>query len=259
MAFGADRSVKVELKASVSDYIGKITAASKATKDFSKSAVDAGAKHKQSFDKVGAGMAITGAAIGAAVGLAVKSFADFDKELSNVRAVSGATAGQMDSLRSAALKAGADTKYSASEAAKAEAELAKVGISTSDILGGALTGSLNLAAAGNIDLASAAEISGQAMKIFNLHGKDVGHIADVLASGANKSAADVSTLGQALQQGGLVAAQTGLSLEDTVGTLSAFADNALQSSDAGTSLKTMLQRLTPQSDQAALLQRRTKS
>jgi len=251
MAFGADRSVSVTLKASVSDYLGKITAASKATKDFSKSAVDAGSKHKASFDKVGTGMAITGAAIAAGVGLAIKSFADFDKQMSNVRAVSGATAGEMGKLRTAALQAGADTKYSASEAAKAESELAKVGISTSDILGGALTGSLNLAAAGNLDLAQAAEISGQAMKIFGLQGKDVGHIADVLASGANKSAADVGTLGQALQQGGLVAAQTGLTLEDTVGTLSAFADNALNGSDAGTSLKTMLQRLNPQSDEAA--------
>jgi len=253
MAFGADRSVKVELKASVSDYIGKITAASKATKDFGKDAVAAGQKHKASFDKVGRGMAVTGAAIGVAVGLAVKAFADFDKEMSNVKAVSGATAGQMDNLRAAALKAGADTKYSASEAAKAESELAKVGISTADILGGALTGSLNLAAAGGLDLAEAATISGQAMKIFGLQGKDVGHIADVLAAGANKSAADVGTLGQALQQGGLVAAQTGLTLEDTVGTLAAFSDNALNGSDAGTSLKTMLQRLNPQSDEAAAL------
>ena len=75
-------------------------------------------------------------------------------------------------------------------------------------------------------------------------------VADVLASGANKSAADVSSLGQALQQGGLVAKQTGLSLEDTVGVLSLFADNALLGSDAGTSLKTMLQRLVPQTTEA---------
>ena len=253
MAFGADRSVSVTLKANVSDYIGKVTAASKATAQFGNDAVTHAGKHKAAWDKVGKGMIVSGLAIGAAVGLAVKAFADFDKEMSNVKAVSGATAGQMDQLRAAALKAGADTKYSASEAAKAESELAKVGISTADILGGALTGSLNLAAAGGIDLAEAATISGQAMKIFALGGKDVGHIADVLASGANKSAADVSSLGQALQQGGLVAAQTGLTLEDTVGTLAAFSDNALNGSDAGTSLKTMLQRLNPQSDQAAAL------
>ena len=58
-------------------------------------------------------------------------------------------------------------------------------------------------------------------------------------------------LGDALRQGGLVAKQTGLSMEETVGVLSMFADSALVGSDAGTSLKTMLQRLVPQSDEAA--------
>ncbi|TXS35713.1 phage tail tape measure protein [Streptomyces sp. OR43] len=88
------------------------------------------------------------------------------------------------------------------------------------------------------------------MNTFGLQGKDVGHIADLLAAGANKSAADVHGLGTALRQGGLLAHQTGLTLEDTVATLSAFADHALIGSDAGTSLKTMLQRLVPQSKEA---------
>ena len=90
------------------------------------------------------------------------------------------------------------------------------------------------------------------MNVFGLGGDQVAHIADVLATaGANKSAADVGQLGDALRQGGLVAKQTGLSMEETVGVLSMFADSALVGSDAGTSLKTMLQRLVPQSDEAA--------
>lgn len=251
MSFGADRTVKVNLKASVSDYIGKMTAASKATRDFSVDAVKHAEKHRQSWDKVGKGMALTGAAIGLAVIGAVKAFADFDAQMSQVRAVSNASAGDMDKLTAAARAAGKGTKFSATEAAQATTELAKVGISTADILGGALTGSLNLAAAGNVDLARSAEISGQAMKIFNLQGKDVGQIADALANGANKSAADVEQLAQALQQGGLVASQFGLNLDETVGGLSLFADNALQGSDAGTALKTMLLRLNPQTKEAA--------
>jgi TP901 family phage tail tape measure protein len=194
---------------------------------------------------------IAGAAL---VGIGVASVAaaaNFDKSMSNVEAVSGATADEMDRLRQAALDAGAATVFSASEAAEAQAELAKAGISTADILSGALTGSLDLAAAGGLGLAEAATIAAQAMNTFGLQGRDVGRIADTLAAGANKSAADVSQLGQALQQSGLVAKQTGLELDDTVGILSAFADRALIGSDAGTSLKTMLQRLTPQSKEAA--------
>jgi TP901 family phage tail tape measure protein len=251
--FGGNRSVAVNLSANVNDYVAKMRVAQKATTDFGRAAGQSASKNRADWDKLGKGMMVAGGAIGAGLGLAVKAAADFDKQLSAVRSVSNASAADMDRLRTAALKAGADTSFSAKQAAEAETELAKVGISTADILGGALNGSLSLAAAGQIDLGRAATISGQAMKIFGLAGSDVGHIADVLASGANKSAADVDQLSQAMSQGGLVAAQTGLSLEDTVGALSAFADNALIGSDAGTSLKTMLQRLNPQSDAAASL------
>jgi TP901 family phage tail tape measure protein len=206
-----------------------------------------------SMKTLGRGMLLGGTAVLAGFGVAVAASARFEKEMSGVKAVANATSGEMKQLSDAALKAGADTAFSATDAAQAEAELAKAGIAVKDILGGALTGSLSLAAAGQLDLAQAATISAQAMNIFKLQGKDVGHIADVLAAGANKSAADVGQLGDALRQGGLVASQTGLSLEETTGALAAFADSALVGSDAGTSLKTMLQRLTPQSAEAAEL------
>jgi TP901 family phage tail tape measure protein len=191
-----------------------------------------------------------GTALVAGFAIAAAAAAKFDKSMSNVRAVSGASASQMAKLRDAALDAGKSTAYTASQAADAEAELARAGVSVADITGGALKGSLALAASGQLELADAATLAAQAMNTFGLHGKDVGHIADVLSAGANKSAADVHGLGMALRQGGLLAKQTGLSLEDTVGALSAFADHALIGSDAGTSLKTMLQRLTPQSAEA---------
>ncbi|MGW4803008.1 phage tail tape measure protein [Kitasatospora sp. NPDC004272] len=176
--------------------------------------------------------------------------AKFEKSMSGVYAVADATTEQMKELRTAALEAGRDTAFSASQAADAEAELARAGVSVADITGGALKGSLGLAAAGQLDLAESATISAQSMNTFGLKGKDVTHIADVLAAGANKSAADVHGLGESLRMGGLLAHQTGLSLEDTVGVLSMFADHALIGSDAGTSLKVMLQRLVPQSGEA---------
>lgn len=177
--------------------------------------------------------------------------AKFEKAMSGVGAVADATAGQMVQLRAAALEAGRATSFTASQAADAEAELARAGVSVADILGGALRGALSLAAAGQLSLSEAATVAAQSMNTFGLRGKDVAHVADVLAAGANKSAADVHGLGEAMRMGGLLAHQTGLRFEDTVGTLAAFADHALIGSDAGTSLKTMLQRLTPQSTEAA--------
>lgn len=186
-----------------------------------------------------------------AFGAAAYAAANFDKAMSEVRAVTGGSAREMQQLSQAALDAGNATIYSASQAAKAEAELARAGISTADIIGGALKGSLDLAASGQLELGEAAIISAQAMNSFKLRGKDVGHIADVISAGAGKSATNVHDMGYAFRQVALVANQTGLSLEQTVGTLSLFAQNALTGSDAGTSLKVMLQRLVPQSQEAA--------
>lgn len=228
----ATRSVTVRLRADISSYTrGMRTAA----RDTSRLA--------------GAGAAV-GTAMVAGFAVAAASAAKFDKALSNVRAVTGASSKDMATLRAAALEAGKTTSYTATQAADAEAELARAGVSVANITGGALKGSLALAASGQLDLSESAVVAAQTMNTFGLKGKDVTHIADVLSASANKSASDVHGLGMSLRMGGLLAHQTGLSLEDTVGTLSAFADHALIGSDAGTSLKVMLQRLVPQSDEA---------
>jgi len=203
------------------------------------------------FDTLKGAATTAAVAIGGIGIAAVKANTDFGKAISGVGAVANASAADMERLRQAALRAGADTSFSASEAAAAEAELAKAGVGVNDILGGALSGTLGLAAAGQLDLADAATIAAQALNIFGLSGDQTTRVADVLAAGANKSAADVGQLGDALRQGGLVASQLGIGLEDSIGVLSLFADNALVGSDAGTSFKTMLQRLVPQSEEQA--------
>ncbi|KAB1146833.1 phage tail tape measure protein [Streptomyces luteolifulvus] len=195
---------------------------------------------------------VQGASLGlvAAFGFAVAASAKFEKAMSNVKAVTRANATQMGQLRASALEAGRTTAFSAVQAAEAQHELAKAGVSVSDIAGGALKGALNLAAAAEINVAEGAEIAANAMVVFGLKGKDVGHVADVLAAAANKSTTDVHAMGLSLRMAGQVASQTGLSLEDTVGALTLFAAEGLKGSDAGTSFKVMLQRLTPQSKEA---------
>ncbi|WP_137991271.1 phage tail tape measure protein [Streptomyces vilmorinianum] len=189
-------------------------------------------------------------ALVAAFGFAVAAAAKFEKAMSNVEAVTQASAGEMTTLRAAALEAGRTTAFSAVQAADAMHELAKAGVSTADIAGGALKGALNLAAAAEVDVAEGAEIAANAMTVFGLKGKDVTHIADLLAASANKSTTDVHAMGLSLRMAGQVASQTGLSIEDTVGALTLFAAEGLKGSDAGTSFKVMLQRLTPNSKEA---------
>lgn len=211
------------------------------------------ARQAEAYKTLAPAVTIAGGALSLAFGKMVSTYADFDKSMSEVQAATHETAGNMDLLRDAAVDAGADTAYSASEAAGGIKELAKAGVDTQSILNGGLSGALNLAASDNIEVAKAAEIAASAMTQFKLSGEEVPHIADLLAAGAGKAQGGVADLGEALNQSGLVANSVGLSIEEATGTLTAFASAGLTGSDAGTSFKTMLQALTPNSKQAAQL------
>ncbi|MGP4995554.1 phage tail tape measure protein [Glutamicibacter ardleyensis] len=194
---------------------------------------------------------VVGGAMSLGFGKMLNTYASFDKAMSQVKAFTQESDANMALLREAAISAGADTAYSAEEAAGAINELGKAGVSTQDILNGGLNGAMSLAAAGELEVSKAAEIASTAMTQFKLSGDQIPHLADLLAAGAGKAMGSVEDLGAALGQTGLVASATGLNIEETTGTLAAFASNGLLGSDAGTSMKTMLQRLTPQSKQAA--------
>lgn len=247
----ADRSISIALEAKVQGFVSGMKTAQQATTDFANRTAAFARENEQQLDRVGKAGMVFGGVLLAGVGLAVKSFMEFDAAMSEVQASTHETSGNMDLLREAAINAGADTAFSAKEAAGAIDELAKAGVSTKDILGGGLTGALSLAAAGSLDVGKAAEIAASALTQFGLKGADIPHIADLLAAGAGKAQGSVEDMGAALNQVGLVAAQTGLSIEETTGGLAAFASAGLTGSDAGTSFKTMLAAVTPNSKEAA--------
>ncbi|YCK84211.1 phage tail tape measure protein [Arthrobacter sp. D3-18] len=224
--------------------------AARSAEDFASRVGDFAKRNADDLDRVGKAGMVMGTTLLAGVALAIKSYAEFDKQMSAVQASTHATSADMDLMRQAAIDAGADTSFSATEAAKAIDEMAKAGVSTADILGGGLKGAVSLAAAGSLEVGEAAEIAASAMTQFKLNGQDLPHIADLLAAGAGKAQGSVQDMGMALNQTGLIANQTGLSIEETTGGLAAFASAGLTGSDAGTSFKTMLQRLTPQSVEA---------
>lgn len=247
----ADRSVAVKLRLEASGFIAGARAAQAELSSLGKTMGQTSQSSSQGFHNMGIGLTAIGAAAGAGLALAVSHFMDFDQAMSNVQAATHESASNMALLRNAALDAGAKTKFSATEAAGAVESLAKAGVSTRDILRGGLKGALDLAAAGSMGVADAADVAATAMTQFGLKGKDVPHIADLMAAAAGKAQGEVSDMALALKQSGLVAAQMGLSIEATTGTLAAFASAGLTSSDAGTSLRTMLLRLANPSQQAA--------
>jgi TP901 family phage tail tape measure protein len=183
--------------------------------------------------------------------VAVNSAAKFETSMNQVQAASGASSAELDDLSEYAKQMGADTVFSAGEAADAMLELAKSGMTPVQIKAGGLKATMDLAAAGNLALADAATITSNAMNTFSLEAKDAATVAAALAGGANASSADVSDLALALSQVGPGAKTAGLSLQETVAVLAEFADKGIRGSDAGTSLKTMLTRLVPTTDKAA--------
>jgi len=236
---------KIDIDASGVD--ASLGSAAASTKSFQKSTDQASAS------LLGAGKVIggVGIALAAGLGLAVKMGADFEKRISAVGAVSGATGDELNLLREKALQLGADTAFSAGESAMAMEELVKAGLSVEDVLNGAADATVNLAAAGEVDLPKAAEIAANSMNQFGLSAEKMPRVADLIAGAANASAISVEDFGMSLSQAGAVANLAGLSFDDTAVAIAAMGNAGIKGSDAGTSLKTMLGNLQPQTEKQA--------
>ncbi|MGF7124028.1 phage tail tape measure protein [Rhodococcus sp. BE178] len=173
---------------------------------------------------------------------------DYTNTLNTMQAVSQATADQMAAVGQRAKELGNDASLpnaSASDAAAAMTELAKGGFSVQQSMDAA-KGTLQLAAAAQIDAASAATIQSQALQAFGLDAGNAAHVADVLANVSNASSGEMTDFAYGLQQAGTVANGFGVSIEDTSATLGMLANAGISGSDAGTLLKTSLLALTDQ-------------
>lgn len=235
------RSVRTRLTLDVNDYLQGTAQAENATKRFGGSAAG-----------VLKGVATGYAAIklGGLITESVQLEATYSKTMAQVAVATEAPAAQLEKLDDLALKLGADTVFSAGDAAQAMLELAKGGLTPAQISAGALANTLTLASAGGLELGVAANTVVQAMGAFQLGAEDTAAAVAALAGAANASSADVSDITQALQQAGTSANAAGFSIQDTAAYLGLFADSGIKGSDAGTSLRTMLTRLVPQTKEA---------
>jgi TP901 family phage tail tape measure protein len=182
--------------------------------------------------------------------MAVKTAMDFEHAMDQVGAVAGATKDEMSGLINEAKKIGAETMFSASQAAGAMEVLAANGIATRDIMGGAARAAADLAAAGGTDLVTAANIASTAMSVWELRTSDLTDVVNRLAGAANVSRFGVEDLGLAIAQGGGVAAAAGVSFQDFSAAIAATAQYFASGADAGTSFKTFLTALSGNSEKA---------
>lgn len=193
------------------------------------------------------------AGITALGGSAVKTANEFESSMSQTAGALDIPVDQMENLRELALQMGQDTIFSAKEAGEAMTELAKGGLTEAQIEGGALASTMDLAASSGMELGNAANTVVQTMGAFQLGAEDSAVAVNALAGAAAASSTDVEPLTQALSQVAAQAYNAGWNVQDTTAVLAAFADAGINGSDAGTSLKTMLQRLAAPTDKAAAL------
>ena len=237
-------SEKLDKVSASADKVGSST--STAGSKFS----DAGEKMSKTGAKMTLGLTTPLVALGRS---AVKTGADFEDTMSQTAGALNIPMSQMSGMRSLALKMGADTQFSAKEAGEAMVELAKGGMSEAQIKGGALKATMDLAASSGMELGNSANVVVQAMGAFGLSADKSSVAANALAGAAAASSTDVEPLTQGLAQCGAQAHLAGWNIQDTTAVLGTFADAGVNGADAGTSLKTMLQRLSAPTGEAAKL------
>ncbi|WP_411141393.1 phage tail tape measure protein [Streptomyces sp. x-80] len=191
----------------------------------------------QTAASVGGGMSkwLTAPLVGVAAA-AIKTGGDFQASMNRVKAVSGAAGAQFASLEKLAKEMGSTTQYSASEAADAMGYMAMAGMKSRDITQ-ALPGVLNLAAAGNIALADAADIATNVLSGYGLQTKDLAHLNDVLAKTFTSTNTDMKMLGESFKYVAPVASSAGLAIEETSAAIGMMGNAGIQGSEAGTALR----------------------
>lgn len=172
---------------------------------------------------------------------------DFEAQMSRVQAIAGATGKELEELTQQAMDLGAETSFSASEVAAGMENLASAGFATNEIMS-AMPGLLDLAASSGADLATASEIAASAIRGFGLEAGETGHVADVFAEAAARTNAQTEDMGEAMKYIAPVAYTMGISLEETAAAIGIMSDAGIKGSQAGTSLRGALVRLTKPTD-----------
>lgn len=259
-------SAKVDVKADTGAVDGALDKAAAKTRAF-KDKADRDTTVKPTVDDAplqagldGAMRKITGWAAAAGAAFSAANFAssvvqtgmEFQSQLNTLKAVSNATGEELAAVTNRARELGSATDLtatSASDAAGAMTELAKGGFTIQQSMDAA-KGTLQLAAAAQVDAAQAATIQSQALQSFGLNASEAARVSDILAGAANASSAEMTGIAQGMAQAGTVSKQFGLTVDDTATALAMFANAGIQGSDAGTLLKSALISLTDQGNPA---------
>jgi TP901 family phage tail tape measure protein len=180
--------------------------------------------------------------LAAAGTITAKAAGNFEQMMNRVKAATEATGPVFEQLRQQAIDLGATTAFSATEAAGAMQILATAGFDTTQIMD-AVPAVLNMAAAGAVDLATAAEIGSDILNGFGFQAKDLTQVNDVLARTFMATATSLVDLGNSFKYVGPIAKGAGLSFEETSAAIGLMGNAGIKGEMAGTALRGALSRL----------------
>jgi len=167
---------------------------------------------------------------------------DFEKVMSGVKAISGATGDEFTQLEEDAQRLGASTSKTAKEVGLLQTEYAKLGFSTQEILD-ATEASILLSEATGEDVALAAETAGATIRGFGKDASETGIVVDVMAKSFTSSALNLNRFSEAMGYVAPIAKAANISLEQTTAAMSALADAGIHGSRAGTALRMIISQL----------------
>ena len=187
---------------------------------------------------VGAFIVAAGSLV-ALLGKAINTSKDFEKALSGLKAITGASSEEMSALADNAKELGRTTAFTASQVVQLQTEFSKLGFSTTEILD-ATEATLALAAASGTDLADAATVAGNTIRAFGFDASETGRVADVMSKSFTTSALDMEKFKESMKLVAPIAKVTKVSLEESSAALAILADRGVSGSMAGTQLRRVM-------------------
>lgn len=225
------------------------TEIAKITGEMEKNAASAG-KAGGEIRTLGAAYIGLSIAMAAVITKAVQVSANFEQSMAKVKALSQATGEEFEQLRAQAIELGATTVYSSVEAANGMSFLAQAGFKTNEIIA-AMPGVLNLAAAGQMEIARTADIASNILTGFGMEAEETGRAVDVIAKAMSSANTDIEQMGMAMKYLAPVAASAGVSIEESAAAVAQLSNAGIQGEMAGTQLRAILLRLLAPSKEAA--------
>ena len=233
------KALHIAIGARVEGFQRGMSKAQRSLRNFEKSTRRARGMVVGATGAMARGFAAVGTAATIAIADSIRVFASFESSMLRVKAITGATGQEFQDLTNLAKELGATTAFTARESAEAMGFLAQAGFDVKEI-NKALPRVLSLAAAGQLELASAADITASVLRGFGLSANESGRVADVLAASASSANTSVQEMGVAFKFAGPVASAMGISIEETAAALGVLSNAGLKGSLAGTGLRMVL-------------------